>query len=398
MDSATARGVIESLRMGLPPSGHVRGFTVGRDSEIRKLERRLAAGDGGALLLKANYGAGKSHLLKFVREAALELGYAVSSVTVEAKNAVRFNRMDQVMGAVWRGLEIPNPRGSIGVRPFLDLMEQAQNDARAKPANGGFWHDLTNNWRWDYSQALESPALFVAVRAWCCDVQFARDLIDDWLKVPWVYYVRRKDLYETLVGDLRGRFLDPRRDWKFYNDGVFVFNAQGHSQSWACLRDMHRLAQNAGLRGLVILFDEFEDVITNLTNVRYQEDAFWNLFEFFAGKSFTGLTHFAVTPDFAEKCKKLLMAKERWHYDYSRFGKLPTFAMSPLELDDLLTLADRIAVVHGTGYDWKPAEHISRAEFRRLISPVVKTAMADVNRQVIKAIVAALDDAYDELE
>ena len=42
-----------------------------------------------------------------------------------------------------------------------------------------------------------------------------------------------------------------------------------------------------GLRGCM-LFDEFEDVLTNLRSFRQQEDAFSDLFLFFAGKRFSG--------------------------------------------------------------------------------------------------------------
>lgn len=70
--------VIESLRLGIPPDGHVRYFTVGRLSEITELTARLQQGKTDALLLKANYGSGKSHLLRFIRETALKANFAVS--------------------------------------------------------------------------------------------------------------------------------------------------------------------------------------------------------------------------------------------------------------------------------------------------------------------------------
>src|SRR5438874_1116789 len=108
LSPAEAGRVIESLRTGVPPKGHVRAFTVGRQPEIEQLRGALTCDSPGSLLLLANYGAGKSHLLRFVQEEALSLGYAVSRVTVAANSGVRFNRMDQVLGAVWRGLELPD--------------------------------------------------------------------------------------------------------------------------------------------------------------------------------------------------------------------------------------------------------------------------------------------------
>ncbi len=101
MKTQDAQRVVDSLRKGIPPDGYIGRFTVGREDEIQMLSDRLRIALPGSLLLKANYGCGKSHLLRFVRETALEQGYVVSSITLESKSAVRFNRMDQIMGAIW---------------------------------------------------------------------------------------------------------------------------------------------------------------------------------------------------------------------------------------------------------------------------------------------------------
>src|SRR5262245_40592341 len=122
MDAASAQRVIESLRYGIPPDGHIREFTVGRRSEIAQLTDRLQKKSTGALLLKANYGSGKSHLLRLIREHALNAGFAVSSVSLDARANVRFNRMDQVFGAICRNIEVPTALGQKGIRPFFDLI------------------------------------------------------------------------------------------------------------------------------------------------------------------------------------------------------------------------------------------------------------------------------------
>ena len=70
---------------------------------------------------------------------------------------------------------------------------------------------------------------------------------------------------------MRKHFRDSRPEWKFYADEVFMFHTGGYAQSWAALRDLEHLACAVGLKGLVILFDEFEDVITNLRNVVHQK-------------------------------------------------------------------------------------------------------------------------------
>jgi chromosomal replication initiation ATPase DnaA len=72
MDSFQAQHIIESLRLGIPPEGYVRQFTVGRTKEIEDLIKRLQVHNETAVLLMANYGSGKTHLLKYIREESLE--------------------------------------------------------------------------------------------------------------------------------------------------------------------------------------------------------------------------------------------------------------------------------------------------------------------------------------
>ena len=64
--------------------------------------------------------------------------------------------------------------------------------------------------------------------------------------------------------------------------------------------------------------DEFEDVIQNLERRDYKEAAFLNLFQFFRGETFPGLSYFAVTPDFAQKCKRELLTRGVYDYDYGQ--------------------------------------------------------------------------------
>ena len=392
MRGSEAKRIIEQLRKGIPPEGHVRHFTVGRDAEIRRLERHLQAGNGGALLLRANYGSGKSHLLRYIREVALDSGYVVSSLTLDSRSAVRFNRMDQIVGAAWRGLEIPGAEG-MGVRPFMDAV---CNTIANPDGNQKFWSDLSGGGKWNYSNILQSPALFVAIRAWFSGKERRKALVEDWMVQPWSYQTQRKRLYLELVQDLGPRFVDPRSDWQFYHDGVFMFNLQDYHQSWCILNDLHDLSAQMGYQGVVLLVDEFEDVLTNLKRVDLQEKAFWNLFTFYEGKRFGGMSFFAVTPAFAEKCKDLLRSKERWHFDYSRFNALPRFEMSPLDVEQLENLAYRIVEVHGEAYGWNPGTNPTVGRMRTVVRRAAAVQVQDRARHTIKEVVRALDDGLEE--
>lgn len=397
MNAAQAERVIESLRKGIPPDGHVRHYTVGRTTEIHNLTVRLRGSETGALLLKANYGSGKTHLLRFIREAALDEGFAVSCITLDSKSAVRFNRMDQIFGATMRNVELPGRAGkgpTVLFQALLDAMNSPCSDTKRK----AMLNELSSMGRWDYSKSLKSPSLFVGVRAWIIG-QMAGDgyktipqEVEGWLCEPWTYYTRTQWLYGRFVLGLREFFRDPRADWQFYRQGTdtFVFKGADYRQSWDALADLDLLAKLAGSKGLVLLVDEFEDVLYNLNHIDCQRDAFWNLFRLFGG-DFPGFSFYAVTPNFIGKCKELLARKGCWDYDYSRFDRLPTFEMTPLGLGEVQELASRIIDTHGLAYGWDTKSLHGNPDLVKLVQSLSQQPIQDRTRITIRSIVELLD-------
>ena len=173
-----------------------------------------------------------------------------------------------------------------------------------------------------------------------------------------------------------------------------VFHPSSYRNCWNALEDMNRMLVASGMAGMAILFDEFEDVLTNLNNINYQEDAFWNLFRFMSGDHFTGKTFFAVTPAFTEKCKARLMKKDHWDFDYSQFDKLHAFSMSPLEARDLLRLAGRIVLLHQTAYDYECSAGVIEIMNQSVVAEA-RSAVQDRARQAIRRAVQVLDDALE---
>jgi len=72
------RLLIESFRLGIVPERLVTGWTVGREDEVGFIRRWLEMESEGIMVLEGAYGSGKSHLLLYLREKALEMGYAVA--------------------------------------------------------------------------------------------------------------------------------------------------------------------------------------------------------------------------------------------------------------------------------------------------------------------------------
>ena len=392
--------VIESLRLGIPPEGHIRYFTVGRLKEINTLTTTLQQPSSTALLLKANYGSGKSHLLKFIRETALKEGYAVSSVTLDAKSAVRFNRMDQIFGAICRGLEVPGVKQK-GIASFFDWIRLQSREGQV----ASNWGQITNDNRWNYSRAIKSPSIFIALRAWISG-RADTNLIEDWLHQAGGGY-KATDLDRELIRKPQISFREDLQaidnaplQWSSYTTKVSLFNFKhdAYIQAWHAIQDLDTLARASKLRGLIILFDEFEDIVYNIRNIEHQKVAFQNLFQFFFGNLFTGMSFFAITPGFVDKCKYRLEMKGCRDYNYSHFDDLPTFEMSPLDESCLQELAEKIRQFHGIAYDWDTNKLIVEKSLKHIVVKAASTPLQDRTRYTICEVVKCLDQLLENHE
>jgi hypothetical protein len=188
--------------------------------------------------------------------------------------------------------------------------------------------------------------------------------------------------------------------WQHYTNNSIIFNfkSEAYAQCWSTLRDINTLACASRLKGLIILFDEFEDILSNITNIAHQKAAFQNIFHFFAGNQFNGMSFFAVTPEFVDKCKKRLLNKGHWDYDYSQFDQLTTFEMSPLEKSNLQELAKKIQEMHGIAYSWNTKLLSIELGIKSVVDKSASIAVQDRTRQTIKAVVQFLDGQLEENE
>ncbi len=346
------------------------------------------------LYIKANYGSGKTHLLRLLREYALKQGYAVSLVGLDATASVRFNRMDQIVGAVMRGLIVPGASDT-GVRCLFDLCCREIQSSRARGDTESLWHRLTNHWKWNESDACESITMFVALRAWATELPAVQELVEDWLFQPWSYYGQRRRIYQELIGNL-GRYFQDGHQERYYYPDAFRLSVQAYDQSWKFLRDLRLLTAAAGMKGVIILFDEFENMLSGLKRRDYQFDAFWNLLQFGRQKQFPGLSAFAITPEFYQTLGEFIQEMNQFNLDYSELKQFPAFTMQPLDVSQLCELAGRIRDTHALAFGWDAKTGIGDVALRAVVKKTAAVPVQDRSRQTIKQVVSALDEAFQE--
>lgn len=385
-----AERVVAQLRMGIPPRGHVRSFTVGRDDELQQLQGRLDGGTAGrGLLLHANYGSGKTHLLRLIEDLALTAGYAVSYVEVSAQNGVRFNRMEMVVGAVVRSLRTPD--GKQGLRGLFELFDDLTDDTRLSEETREERDELSGYGAWDESGLLLSDALYAALRAWERGDDDTRDFVVDWLEHPERYRNSKRKLRCVLVDELfplrppTTPDLSRAFDWTWDNQ----------EPAWAALSSLDQLARLCGLRGFIVLFDEIEDVVYGLNNVTIQQQALRNFCDFFVGR-FQGDAYFAATPDFLRRATDSLIQRGAHGFPFRRLSEVDNFQLSPLDFEDFLQLAARVVAMHAKAFIWEPLSCLELSEVAKLLLKEWNPDEPQRMRLAVRSLVSILDDALDE--
>jgi len=114
------RRIVEAFRLGVVPSDCVDDFTFGREKEVEALREWLHAPRPSTLFLVGGYGTGKTHLLHYAAARALEEGFAVAVVEVDP-NEASFDRPKRIYHRLTRTFAFLSPRDGKrrGFRDFL---------------------------------------------------------------------------------------------------------------------------------------------------------------------------------------------------------------------------------------------------------------------------------------
>jgi hypothetical protein len=333
-----AEKYVESLRMGIPPAEDIAYFTVGRQSEINDIISLLDKPSHQIKLLKANYGAGKTHLLRLLQEEALHRNFAVSLLTLDAKSGIRFNKLDEIFGEVIRNLRVPN--GASGIAGLFEAIKHSRIKEAQFIQKYGFYN---NN---------HVPQIQAAIEWWMkSNSPSVREMIVEWMTNPYRYAVKpqQEKLYMRIVKKEYLALSDRQKLATLRKDGTFKWHdGKDYSRTWTVMAEFHKLAQLAGFKGLIILIDEFEDVISNMTKPQ-QIRAFYNLFKFYKGE-YPGLVVFAVTPDFVANCRKILLQKSIRDFTILKFEKLPFLKISSLTEEDLFQFSNKLVSLYEHAY------------------------------------------------
>ncbi len=221
--------VIEALRTGVVPARGVREYTVGREQALKSLDELLAHGSG-CRIVWGDYGEGKTHFLEIAEQAALDLGFATARIVLDLHEQPLHKPL-RLYRALLQRLQLPGLLGR-GFEPLLERLRDRLRDSREHYAGTG-----------KRASRFLSPYLH-ALRA---EDEPALALLRDYVAgedVP-MHVVR----YELDRIGWRGERPLTLSDFRTYGRMYSLLLS-----TWACW------ARDAGMKGLVLLFDEVERV------------------------------------------------------------------------------------------------------------------------------------------
>ena len=292
-------------------------------------------------IVSAYYGAGKSHFLTLVASEALARNFVVAKV--DARH-VPLHKFEEVWKGVLRGIETRGDKGEPdGIRGMLDA-----------------WCDVSSNRVPEALVALDQvrgldPSFRVALRlylqAYLDDGD--RGVIEQWL----------------LGGPTRPKG---------------VTNKVDKSTAHVMLRSLTKFIKHAGYSGLVLVFDELEDISKQTAKIRrnsyeavrqFVDSASEPESLLFLGACIPNMLSdtergFASYPALQQRLGLVRLVEASTIQDFH--GTVVNLDGSPLSSDDLTSLGLKLRAVHSLAWDWDASAHISNTFIAHVVTRVLE--------------------------
>ncbi len=329
LEQHEAERILESLRAGVPFPALAQKLPIGRSALLDRVGTLLQTGNGGPLLVRANYGEGKTHFLQAVTGTALLAGHVVSTISVSREAPL--NNLGALFKAVTAGTRTPGSR-RLGLAPLLDRLQPRAAEVLASLKDAGIPDRL-------------------------------RASLTAYFHVDMTY---RHELLADLSGELLmvGRLKAILRDLGL--DHRFPPSAFAREPIWY-YRLIAELVRQAGFAGWLILIDELE--LIGKTAIGQRAVAYSNLSDLSTAQELPRTVVIAaVASNFysdvleskadAEKCPAWLSQRGREREatlarhgvdEIVRAERLPA-----LSSEEMRTLFDAIRTIHSRAYTWDP--------------------------------------------
>jgi hypothetical protein len=386
------RRVLERLREGLYDPLAVRLLTAHRaelDARLRQDLLNVEARAGAHLCVCGPYGQGKSHTLAYLREAALQQGYAVSAINLDPREAP-LHQFRQVYRALLQGLTFPAvPEGPAAWASFIDAWSawaKAQplaSEDRTSALAALLPADMPHVFK-AILVALAQPTLEVAPR----QRGFARYRDFRPGEFPWTL---RRALQGETVPVARLRVALKYRQVSFYRQASLALS--GDEPFLQMVLALPQLFRGMGYRGWVLLFDEGEAISQVRRPLRARSYRILHRLLCPDSPSPGFYPVFAFTPDFFQRLQEEDYGLPEFDCDYAQaWRQLAIHQLRGLSQVDWRDLCDPLVAVHVAAYGW----HANREHLLPRLTALLPSLPLQDPRSTFKALVDELDHVHQE--
>lgn len=348
LDQRDAVKIINALRRGTVPQCDLSALSVGRIALRRRLSddlQQVGQGSPRVRFLDAAYGAGKTHSLWLLAEAAFQQNFAVSFVTL-SPGSCPLHSMLAVYGAILDGIHTAGLRDQRGLQRLLDRwIEIVERDGPAVAEK----------------RIHQLAPYFVTALA-----EYAGARVNP---------IRQNYSRQTVLLDYLSGKRPPRREMRALGIDYQITE----ESALASLKEVTLLVRQLGFRGLCIFLDEAESVLS-LSRVKQVDQAYRNL-----------LRIVSAGPDL-RNCYFVYAATPGFFDEYAAYwggsAVIDPTHIYPLERladDEFLELGRRIAVIC-----WKAYDRVVPIKKVAAVTAQLPARTADVGG-FVRSVVAILD-------
>ena len=221
---------LEALRLGVVPRQEPEQLTVARETELELIAQDLreTPEQGATRVFLGDYGTGKTHLLELLEHQALAQGFLVSRVVLDEEELPP-SHPQRVYRALCRGLRYPDSDGQ-GLELLLDKVQPPTKFFQSgSPLYHHYFSPVLRYWK---ALDAEDPL---------------REELQEWIEGQPSQSSQELEGRLRQKTRLRGHRLFALKD---YRPWAHIYGYLVGGVAW--------LAQKAGYKGLVVLFDEAE--------------------------------------------------------------------------------------------------------------------------------------------
>ncbi|MEC4805786.1 MAG: ATP-binding protein [Jaaginema sp. PMC 1079.18] len=388
--------LLNALAAGVVPRLGLEQIAIGRQAEIKALNQDLnIIQEGGAAFrfIVGRYGAGKSFLIQYLRNQAMEQGFIVADADLspEARLAGTKNHAIATYRELMKNLAArANPSGGamalILEKWISTILNQVAQATQKRPGDPEF----------DAQVEFKIRAVVDNLEGLIHGFDFANVIIAYWRG----YREDNTDLKEAALQWLRGEF-KTKTDAKKILDVKAIIDDDtwyDYLKLWA------KLVSDIGYSGLVIFLDEAVHLY-KISHARSRQSNYDKLLAMFndalQGKAESLGILVGGTPEFIEDKKRGLYSDEAWRSRLAsnRFLQAglqdttaPVLRLNPLSDSELSQLCDRLTQIHSDYYS--TSNILSDAQitaFKQAISQRLGADSLLTPREVIRDLIGVLN-------